>query len=33
LQLGGWDLSALSLIERKALLESLLVNKPAFNSM
>jgi hypothetical protein len=28
LQLGGWDLSALSLIERKALLEPLLVNKP-----
>jgi DNA ligase D-like protein (predicted ligase) len=28
LHIGGWDVSALSLIERKALLEPLLVNKP-----
>jgi ATP-dependent DNA ligase len=28
LHIGGWDVSALSLIERKGLLEPLLVNKP-----
>ena len=33
LHLDGWDVSALQLIERKALLEPLLANKPAIRSM
>jgi ATP-dependent DNA ligase len=33
LQLADWDVSKLLLIERKALLEPLVANKPVFGSM
>jgi ATP-dependent DNA ligase len=33
LHLGGWDISGLALIERKALLEPLVTNKPGLSLM